>query len=158
VVVYENRYGNVAYAEGMHLSVNCAEELTFSDTDESVDADSYRVPPILWEYLRNDASGLSFGCTVWDVDRQPRTENERVQSTVPTLLIGGAFDPITPVDWMMSARAGLPNSQLAVFTYGGHGVSLDSPCGIGLVTAHFNAPTLQHDLSCAAGEIDFYDG
>ncbi len=158
VVRYENRYGQVEYAEGMYLSVNCSEEISFSDLNEAMNTDAYRLPPIMLEYLRNDVRGISFGCNVWDVDRQPRLENERVQSEVPVLLIGGAFDPITPVDWMVSARAGLSNSQMAVFTYGGHGVSLDSPCGIGLVVAHFNAPTLQHDLSCATGAIDFYDG
>lgn len=158
VIDYEARYGRAEYAEGMYLSVNCSEELNFSDAPAAMSTDALRLPPTMIEYLRNDVRGISFGCAVWNVAEQPRSENERVLSEVPVLLIGGALDPITPVDWMVSAQAGLPNSQIAVFNYGGHGVSLDSPCGVGLVVAHINAPALDLDLSCARGEIDFYDG
>ena len=158
VVRYENRYGNVEWAEGMYLSVNCAEELNFSDISAAMEMDAYRVPPSLLDYLQTDLRGISFGCGVWSVAERPETETERVQSNVPTMLIGGAYDPVTPVNWMVSARAGLPNSQMAVFTYGGHGVSLDSSCGVSLVVAHFNAPNLEHDLSCAVGKVDFFTG
>jgi pimeloyl-ACP methyl ester carboxylesterase len=156
VRAYENRAGDVTYAEGMYLSVNCAEEIPFSDENAATDADAEIVPEILFDYLVLDVRRLMFSCSTWGVSRRDRIETERVTSDIPILLTGGAYDPITAVSWMMSARSGLPNSRLVIFTYGGHGVSIDTPCGVGLVVAHINAPNLQPDTSCAVGDIPFF--
>jgi len=158
VQAYEDRVGEVDYAEGMHLSVNCAEELPFSDGEAATQADAEIVPQILLRYLSADVSALLVSCNMWNVQSLDPVETERVQSDVPVLLISGVYDPITAVGWAISARVGLPNSRLVVFGYGGHGVSVDDPCGRALVTAHFNAPTLTPDSSCADGDIDFFTG
>ncbi|MEO0560683.1 MAG: alpha/beta fold hydrolase [Chloroflexota bacterium] len=156
VQLYEDNFGDVSYSEGLYLSVNCADEIAFSDENEATRLDADRVPPTLRDWLVNDVGGIAFGCSAWGVPSNDAIEEQRVESDVPVLLLGGAYDPITPIDWMMSARAGLPNNKLVVFTYGGHGVSLDNPCGIGLVVAHVNAPELAPDTSCSVGEINFY--
>jgi pimeloyl-ACP methyl ester carboxylesterase len=158
VRIYENRAGDVEYAEGAYLSINCAEEMPYTDGNAVTNADSQRVPPVLWDYLSLDVSSIMFGCNTWNVAERDLLETERVVSDIPVLLAGGAYDPITSVTWMMSARQGLPNSKLVIFTYGGHGVTVDNPCGVGLVVAHFNTPDLAPDTSCATGDIPFFTG
>lgn len=156
VQAYIAQYGDVSYAEGVNASVNCSEEILFSDANAAAAADGELVPPALRDYLSLDIQRVMSWCAVWEIGTQDRRETERVYTDVPALLLSGAYDPITSVSWMMSAREGLPNSTAAIFTYGGHGVSYADDCGVSLVVTFINAPHLPPDTSCAgARRIQF---
>jgi len=43
-----------------------------------------------------------------------------VTSNVPTLIISGSFDPVTPTAWAKEIAATLPNSTLVVIPYMSH--------------------------------------
>lgn len=159
VRLYMQQVGNVEWAEGMNASVNCSEEIAFSDENAATDADAAIVPPVLLDYLVLDVRRAILWCASWDVPRRPQIETERITSDVPALLLGGAYDPITAVSWLMSASAGLPNSQTVIFNYGGHGVSYGNPCGESIVTSFVDAPHLRPDMSCATHpRLTFYTG
>ena len=72
-------------------------------------------------------------------------------SDVPTLLLAGAFDPVTPVAWAERAAEGLSRSQLVVAPHGSHGV-FGTECGMSLVVAFFDDPSVAPDAICLADD------
>ena len=59
-------------------------------------------------------------CEIWDVDKRPAQEKAPTTSSVPTLVIAGQFDHLTPPRWGADIISTLENSYLAVIPYGGH--------------------------------------
>ena len=49
-------------------------------------------------------------------------------SEVPTLILSGSFDSMTPLAWAYAAAETLPNSRIASIPRVGHFVAPESPC------------------------------
>jgi len=64
-------------------------------------------------------------CRYWDSGEATDDFRTPVVSDVPTLLLAGEFDPVTPPEWAEMAARHLVHSQVFVFPARGHGV-LDS--------------------------------
>jgi pimeloyl-ACP methyl ester carboxylesterase len=106
-------------SEGMYNSVICAEEADFDATDALVDG----VRPEFVEGMAEELQDMIDGCAQWDVPVLPVEVNEPVASDIPTLLLSGLFDPITPPQFADMAQETLPNSYNFVLPTGGHGVA-----------------------------------
>jgi pimeloyl-ACP methyl ester carboxylesterase len=63
-----------------------------------------------------------------------------VVSDVPTLLLVGEFDPVTPPEWAEAAAVHLGRGELFVFPAVGHGVLDSHRCATDLVKAFLAAP------------------
>jgi len=148
--------GDITLSEGVNVSVDCIEEFPFSDPDAAVAADYDFTPPPLQDYIRRAIRGSMERCSIWNVTRADVRETWSVVSDVPTLLLSGVFDPITPIGWAISAQQGLVNSRHIVVPVGGHGASSVDPCVMALVTAHITAPHLRPPVDCLTEGIDFY--
>jgi len=74
------------------------------------------------------ASKLPQICPVWNVPAAPPGERIAVQSEIPTLLLSGTFDWLTPPSWGKDAARNLSVSRHVVFRAQGHGVSSQDPC------------------------------
>lgn len=81
-----------------------------------------------------------------------------VQSTVPSLLLDGEFDPRIDPAWLAEMAAGLPHSQRVIIAGQTHGVAWN-PCGRTLIQKFLESPNRPLDASCAAaaqqGTIEF---
>ena len=77
-------------------------------------------------------------------------ENRPVKSSIPTLILNGAYDDVTPVSWGRQLQQQLENSYQAVFPGYRHGISTywDNPCGMEMANAFFNDPTRQPNMEC----------
>ena len=76
---------------------------------------------------------------------------EPTVSDVPTLLISGEFDPITPPEYADEVIGGLSNGQQTTINAVGHDpVSASGPCGLQLTTSFLAAPTEEVDQTCAS--------
>jgi pimeloyl-ACP methyl ester carboxylesterase len=106
-------------SEGMYNSVICAEEADFTSTDALVDG----VRPEFAESIAEELEDMIDGCAQWDVPVLPGEVNNPVESDIPTLLLSGLFDPITPPQFAEMAQETLPNSYNFVLPTGGHGVA-----------------------------------
>ena len=77
---------------GTFLSVHCRDEVAFES----------RPPAVAENVLGGDDVGYVedqlAACEVWDAGRAPEVENQPVSTSLPTLLLVGTFDPITPVE------------------------------------------------------------
>ncbi len=134
--------GEPAMAVGMQLSVICAE-------------DSPRITP---EEAEQEAKGTLFGphvmrmqregCTFWPRGKVEPSFYEPVQSSIPTLIMSGEIDPVTPPLWGEAIAKTLPNSRHIVMPGTGHTAG-GTGCGRRLIRAFIDAGTHANlDTSC----------
>lgn len=138
-------------AEGMFYAVNCNEEFTF-DTAEDIQAILAQAPPGLVNFARNsliDPAQLTV-CQNFGAGTPDPIENEAVVSDIPTLVLSGEFDPITPPAFGAEAAETLSNSYVYEFPGLSHGVTPSNTCTQGIAAAFFNDPTTAPDTSCIA--------
>jgi len=79
-------------------------------------------------------------CRYWDSGEAPAQFRTAVVADVPTLLLAGEFDPVTPPEWAELAARGLSRSQVFVFPAVGHGVLDSHVCAADLVRGFFADP------------------
>ncbi|MEM9623773.1 MAG: alpha/beta hydrolase, partial [Pseudomonadota bacterium] len=65
---------------------------------------------------------LAAMCSVWPAGVRDQNMHTPLQSNIPTLLLSGEFDPITPPAWAQQAANGLTNAIHIVAPGQGHGV------------------------------------
>lgn len=131
---------------GMHLSIECAEEVAFTTRAQVQEAEQ-SVPP---ELLGGLGGEFYFDyCEAWNVEAAHPRENEPVRSAIPTLLLAGGFDPITPPHYAELVHGDLENSSFVTLDNLSHGASID-PCGYSLVTQFFDEPVAPLSLGCLA--------
>ncbi len=136
------------YYNGMHLSVVCGEEVLQNSRAAIIAASA-------GSYM-NAERGLEYqdACVRWRVPAADSVSTRAVTSGVPTLIISGEMDPITPPRWGHQVAATLEHSRHLVIPHlsheanGLHGVAcLDSLFAQFLATADPEA--VQTD--CIAG-------
>ena len=131
---------------GMYYSVTCAEDGNFDPN--AVDQSGLR-PDIVRRDKRNLKS-LKEVCNLWSVDLLPPSADEPVTSDVPTLLLSGHFDPITPAPNAEDVARTLSNATTFVFPNTGHGAFQSEKCANGIVQAFIADPSAKPDGSCIA--------
>lgn len=133
---------------GMNFSVVCAESVPFYTAEllEAIPESAYFSP------LPKDT--YSDLCAAWRSAELDDSEIAPISSPVPTLLLAGEFDPITPVAFALTAQARLPNSVLARFPYQAHTILPNSLCAQRLARAFYADPS-QVDTSCTAQDVPF---
>lgn len=137
---------------GMQLAVQCAEEVPFSDP-EVVAAAAAAVPELedLFAGSPNLGVGLFTVCEAWNPTADPDpAENEAVVSDIPTLILAGEYDPITPPAWGQLVAEYLDNSFYFEFPGIGHGVSISGECPAQVMLAFIADPVTAPDASCIA--------
>jgi pimeloyl-ACP methyl ester carboxylesterase len=110
-------------SEGARLSVDCVDGGALIDQAELAAAisDNPTFSTMIGAYS-------PAYCAMWNVEPAPAEFLAAVESEVPTLLLAGEFDPVTPVSQTELAAATIVGSQTYVFPGFGHGVSRQSPC------------------------------
>ncbi|MEX1252897.1 MAG: alpha/beta fold hydrolase [Dehalococcoidia bacterium] len=130
---------------GMHYSVQCREEVPFSSAENVAAA------------AQADA-GLAHAlgepifviCEDWGVAQPDPKENQPVRSEIPTLVLAGEYDPITPPAWGRLVSDDLTNSFFFEFPNVGHGASVADICPLLMTLAFLDNPTASPDSSCIA--------
>ena len=129
---------------GMYYSAQCADEIPFTSVDRANSAaEAY---PQLLPYV--DASAVFDICGSWDSGRSNQLKAKRLASDIPTLILAGQFDPITPPDWGRAVHSALSESYFVEIPAAGHAVLGSSECSIGIAQAFLRNPNQQPDASC----------
>ena len=106
--------------------------------------------------LTAQMSKLGAFCPVWRVPVAPPSERQPIQSDIPTLLMSGGYDWLTPPSWGREATRHLSLSRHVIFRAQGHGVSAQDPCAARLRDEFFEAPDPRFPISCRADSaVDF---
>lgn len=108
------------------------------------------VRPVLVDGFSEDARAFREICAEEQLPASPSL-TEATISTVPTLLVSGELDPITPPEYADEVLPGLANGQEVTINAVGHDpVSASGPCGLELATSFLAAPTEEVDQTCAS--------
>lgn len=147
--VLSNYFTWDGFATVMHYASNCSDEIAF-DTYEALDLSADELPDALQHYFDIDAFVTWEICRDWDMPEPNPIENQSVLSDIPTLLLSGALDPVTPPVWADAAAETLDNHFSFVVPGGGHGVSFSYECAQEMLIAFLDDPSTEPDSSCLA--------
>lgn len=132
-------------ADGMYLSVTCAEDVPFINQQEAATLNAnnpfgnYRV----FQQTR--------ACGMWPRGEIPADYLEPVRSNAPVLIFSGNMDPVTPPAYGEEVARYLPNSRHVIIAEAGHGpFGLSNPGCIGRIAMEFldKGDAKNLDVSC----------
>ena len=135
-------------ADGMYLSVTCAEDVPFIDPAEAANLTAgnpfgdYRV----FQQTRT--------CSMWPRGEIPTDFLEPVRSNAPMLIFSGNMDPVTPPEYGEEVAKYLPNSRHVIIPEAGHGVDgMTDPGCIDRIAIEFldRGDAKNLDVSCIRG-------
>lgn len=141
--------GSRSISLGTFFSVECGEEMAFSRA-EDIDRSAAHLEPVLARPFTEWAERLLATCVIWPASQPVPLEDEPVRSDVPTLLLAGGLDPITPPEWARLAAETLSRGRLFEFPGVGHGVLTARQCAYFLVRDFLADPFAEPDATCLA--------
>ena len=144
---YELYYEDVSDSDGLFNAVECQEELPFNSYDEAVTL-AAGLPTQVTETMLASVEAQLEICVIWQASSPAPVEDLAVSSAIPTLVLSGQYDPITPPAWGTTAAATLPNSFSFEFPGVGHGAVDGGDCPVNIALAFLNAPTTTPDATC----------
>jgi pimeloyl-ACP methyl ester carboxylesterase len=145
-----------ADSEGLFNTIECNDEVPFQ-TPAQVEASANGLSAQIGAASVSGSLAMFDTCDIWQVPTAPASENAATVSDVPTLVLSGALDPITPPVWGATAAANLSNSFIYTFPGVGHGAIDGGPCPLGIGLAFIDNPTVAPDSSCIADmEVTFF--
>jgi pimeloyl-ACP methyl ester carboxylesterase len=133
-------------ADGMYLSVTCAEDVPFINQEEAAKLNAgnpfgnYRV----FQQTR--------ACEMWPRGDIPAEFHEPVRSNAPVLIFSGNLDPVTPPSYGEAVANYLPNSRHVVIPEGAHDIDgLTDPGCIDRIAIDFlnKGDAKNLDVSCS---------
>lgn len=130
---------------GMYYSVECSEEVPFSKI-EDLETALEENPEVSGAF--GSADNFFKACELWDTEATDAVENTAVSSDIPTLVIAGSFDPVTPPSWAQEVAKTLRNSTYVEVPYAGHGSSLSESCPQQIVLKFIANTTRNVNTSC----------
>ncbi|CAG0933698.1 Tripeptidyl aminopeptidase [Thermoflexales bacterium] len=130
---------------GMQHAVQCKEELPFV-TQADIEGAMQQHP----DYVQLGSKGIIELCQAWGLTPADVKENQAVTSDVPTLVVSGEFDPITPPNWAEDAAKTLSKSFYFNVPRAGHGPTISEECPRSILVAFLDQPTQQPDTACLA--------
>ncbi len=98
---------------GMQLSVICSEDADLL-TPRPQDAETILGADLI--------TAIKTECSVWPHGARPADFHTPYRSSIPTLLLSGARDPVTPPRYASEVLQGLSNGRSFVFAGMGHSV------------------------------------
>jgi pimeloyl-ACP methyl ester carboxylesterase len=138
-----------AISRGMWYSVECNEDAPFATAQDVAAAQQTFAPAIRAADLFHLQTRLGV-CQFWGAQPAAQSEKQAVTSAIPTLILEGEYDPITPPANGDLAAKTLSHSTTLLFPGTGHGIAFGAQCPNSIVQAFANDPTRQPDTSCIA--------
>lgn len=127
--------------QGMFRAVTCSEDAALIDVDTAVTLQASSQFPLT-------AEEFIAGCQNWPLADVPDAFRQPLVSDIPTLLLSGEADPITPPHYAGQVAAGLSNSRHLILPGYGHDVSLVG-CIPTVITQFIAGGSLTNlDVSC----------
>jgi pimeloyl-ACP methyl ester carboxylesterase len=153
-LIVERTLPSPAYSDGMAMTVNCREEISFLEPDHF--EEQAEELPLLAAAISTEA-GLFDGCELWDVGEADHSFDEPVASGVPALILVGEFDPVHPASDARAIADGLPNATVVELPGLGHGTLFTSECAATLAAVFLQDPAAPIGTACvdAVGDVEW---
>jgi len=134
-------------AEGQTASVDCADRQRIIDQAQ-IQANIEKYP--LYGLLAT-ARPIPELCPSWQVDSVDPAFNTMPETTIPTLVFGDEYDPVTaPKNSERTAKALGAAATFVLFPGLGHGATDAHPCPLSIFQAFVTSPTDAVDTACVA--------
>ncbi len=141
---------NATSTPGALYAMRCMDDVMTTTPQIWAETVSAINPALQSAFLSGDNS-LNFWqqiCAVgWGARQLDPVENTPLTSAIPTLMMNGLFDPVTPTKWAVAAVQHMPNSLVYEFPDSGHGVD-PTTCAVQVFRDFLNTPTVEPDTSC----------
>jgi pimeloyl-ACP methyl ester carboxylesterase len=140
---------------GQQTSVLCHDEIAFGSTErfEAALADHPELKRAFSDSILGEL-GVQM-CADWDVGQADLTLTQAVTSDLPTLIMSGEFDPITPPAWGKHVAQTLANGYFFEYPGVGHGASAEAGCPQEMLVAFLADPAVAPDDACIEGMKDW---
>jgi pimeloyl-ACP methyl ester carboxylesterase len=146
-----NKHNTWPFAWGLFFAVNCQDDAGWH-TAASLAAQSAAYPK-LEGYVRQEREVEI--CNAWGLPPAPPLLERPLESDIPTLVLAGSYDPITPPAWSQETARHLGNATYVEFPAEGHDVLTDNSCALGIMSDFLRDPSHQPDASCATTAPQF---
>jgi pimeloyl-ACP methyl ester carboxylesterase len=144
-------YGRADFGNAMFLSVQCFEEVPFNDL---VKAEEAYAESDLTRSLTGSGETSIYGAIcrtwrdTWGVTELRPSDNELVISNLPTLILAGSYDPVTPPRYGQMVDAWLDNSFYFEFADIGHDALGNAACPNEIAAAFLADPWKSPTQEC----------
>lgn len=135
-------------SEGMYASTVCSERNLATAADYALPTDP--VLPTDPQDITDDVTASQDRCAAFAPQLIPAQYRTPLKSDIPTLLVSGRFDPITPAAYGDAATVNLSRSTHMVFSNASHGSMFGNECAASLARALMQNPDQPLDTSCVA--------
>jgi pimeloyl-ACP methyl ester carboxylesterase len=129
---------------GLYYSIECRETSAFVDQAQRERAIAGAG---LYGLVARTNTGPAL-CPLWRVPAAHSAEKQPVKSAIPTLLLSGAYDWLTPPAWAEAARQHLTNARLVEFRAMGHAVTANDDCAEALLFQFIESPDPARAPAC----------
>lgn len=144
-----NNTSDTSFSDGMYYSTECSEEWPFV-TQQDINNSIADIAPQIARYrsiLLQEGFDI---CQFWKVKPVPAEQKQPVASALPTLVLAGEYDPITPPEYGQRVAKNLSQSYFFLFPGQGHGELYNSVCSDRIISAFEDSPNQRPDASCIA--------
>ena len=141
-----------AISRGMQYSMMCADDLIGRTPEEVLEIHA-ALPRQLVGRVDHDTAikyGIFGICEEWPVEEMAPSVKEPLVSDLPTLVLSGEFDPVTPPEFGRLVAGHLSNSYFFELPGAGHSGDSTHPCALSITAAFIDDPTTAPDASCIA--------
>lgn len=135
-------------SEGMYNATTCSEETVPQKTEIILPQNP--ITPIDANQVDNDVQWFAQTCGAAAVPALDASANRAFTTNIPTLLLSGRYDPITPARMGDTVVKGLPNATHVVFPNTAHGAFIDNACAAQIVVEFLATPQDRPDTACVA--------
>jgi pimeloyl-ACP methyl ester carboxylesterase len=144
-------YGAVEFDDtlsyGLFYSATCSEDwdiLKQQDIATATRGMAQQIQPAFATELQQEYDT----CQLWHVTQLPAAQKQAVTSDIPTLILSGEYDPITPPENGQLAAQTLKHSYYFLFPGMGHGEEYSAQCPNDIISAFEDNPTQKPSGGC----------
>ena len=131
---------------GVYYAIQCSGEAVFTSS-EAVEAKGADLHSLMRAYFDGSNQAMLRVCDDWDIPPVTPDQNQPVVSDVPTLLLSGSFDPVTPPTWAFMAAETLSDGYAYEFPDTAHSAIATGYC-VQRITADFVQNPVEPDNEC----------
>ena len=141
-----------AMSRGMEYSVLCTEDLIERTPNDILDILMALPPQLRSEIEPEDAIeyGIFGICENWPVDQAEPSFKDPLISDIPTLILEGELDPVTPPEYGRLVAENLSNAYFFEFPGFGHAGESTSECALSITAEFIEDPMTEPDAACMA--------
>jgi pimeloyl-ACP methyl ester carboxylesterase len=134
----------------LHYAILCTDEIPYVDPEFVMDeVEDAGVSEAVIAAERGSMDMYFSLCEAWDLTPSGEISNEPVVSDIPTLIITGRFDPITPNFDGERLLDNLSNAVHVEIPTASHDpLDTSGECGMGIAVAFLESPRKELDTSC----------